>query len=139
MGTGKPLIEMKLTKTGKTMSKAGFTCSVVDLAITGVPTMGDVGQELCVVDPAKLGVPASDLATLKAMADFVKQMTKDIGQVVGGLPDVFEMGGYPVWAREKRTGETSLFKSLDKGAIPADKFTVPAGYKQEQMPGPPGR
>jgi len=138
MGAGKPLIEMKLTKTGKTMSKAGFTCQVVDLAITGLPMAGPMGQEFCVVDPAKLDIPASDLATLKAMAEFAKQMTKDIGQVVGGMPDVFEMGGWPVWTRDKRTGDAWVFKAVDKGAVSADKFQVPAGYKQEKMPGMPG-
>lgn len=133
MGTGKPLIEMKLTKTGKTMSKAGHTCQVVDIAITGVPMAGNLGQELCVVDPAKLGIPANDLATIKAMAEYTKQMTKDLGQVVGGMPDVFEMGGWPVWTKDKQTGDTWVLKSVEK-TVGDVSFSVPADYTQEQMP-----
>lgn len=131
MGTGKPLIQMTVTKTGKTMSKAGHTCQVVDVSVTGSPIAA--GQEFCVVDPAKLGIPAGDLATLRAMAEFTKQMTKDLGQIVGGLPDIMEMGGWPVWTKDKTTGNTWVVKSVTN-SVSGVSFDVPAGYKQEQMP-----
>jgi len=133
MGTGKPLIEMKVTKTGKTMTKGGHSCQLVDLAITGVPTAAAMGQEFCVVDPNKLGIPAGDLATIKAMAEFTKQMTKDLGQMVGGMPDLMEMGGWPVWTKDKQTGESWVVKSVDK-SVGGVSFVVPAGYTAEQMP-----
>jgi hypothetical protein len=133
MGSGKPLIEMKMTKTGKTMSKGGYSCQVIDFTVTGVPAAGEVGQEFCVVDPNKLGIPAGDLQTIKAMAEFTKQMTKDLGQMVGGLPDVFEMGGWPVWTRDKKTNESWVVKSVEKSVNTS--FSVPAGYTQEQMGG----
>ena len=133
MGTGKPLIEMKINKTGKTATKGGYSCQMVDFTVTGVPAAGDVGQEFCVVDPNKLGIPAGDLQTIKAMAEFTKQMTKDLGQMVGGLPDVFEMGGWPVWTRDKKTGESWVVKSVEKSVNTS--FSVPADYTQEQMGG----
>lgn len=133
MGTGKPLIEMKVNKTGKTLSKGGYSCQLVDIVVTGVPMAGNVGQEHCVVDPAKLGIPAGDMQTIKAMAEFTRQMTKDLGQMVGGLPDVMDMGGWPVWTRDKQTGEAWMVKAVTSG-VNGVSFDVPAGYKQEQMP-----
>jgi hypothetical protein len=133
MGTGKPMIQMKITKTGKSMSKGGHNCQMVDFAVTGVPMAGEMGQEFCVIDPNKLGIPADDMQTLKAMAEFTKQMTKDLGQMVGGLPDIVEMGGWPVWTRDKRTGESWVIKAVDK-SVSGVSFAVPTGYKQEQMP-----
>lgn len=133
MGTSKPLVEMKVNKTGQTMSKAGHTCQVVDMVVTGIPAAVNAGQQFCVVDPAKLGIPAGDIATLRAMAEFTKQMTKDLGQIVGGLPDIMDMGGWPVWSKDKTTGETWVVKSVTN-SVSGVSFSVPAGYKQEQMP-----
>lgn len=134
VGTGKPLIDMKVTKTGKSASHGGYSCQLVDISITGVPMAGDLGQEHCVVTGDKLGIAGADINTVKAMADFAKAMMKDMGQVVGGMPDVFEMGGWPVWTREKRSGDAYTLKTIDKGAVSASLFTVPAGYKEEKMP-----
>lgn len=134
MGTGKPLIEMKVTKTGKSGSKGGYSCQMVDIAITGMPMAGEMGQEHCVVPGGTLGLSGDDLSTVKAMADFAKDMTKDLGQVVGGMPDVFEMGGWPVWTREKQTGDAWTLKTVDKSGVAASLFTIPAGYKEEKMP-----
>lgn len=133
MGTGKPLVEIKVTKTGKTATKGGYSCQLVDVAITGVPMAGAMGQEHCVIDPNKLGIPAADMQTLKAMGEYAKRMTKDLGQVVGGMPDMMEMGGWPVWTKDKQTGESWLVKTVDK-SVGGVSFSVPAGYKQEQMP-----
>jgi YD repeat-containing protein len=134
MGTGKPLIEMKVTKTGKSGNKGGYACQMVDIAITGVPMAGPMGQEHCVVAGDKLGLSSADLNTVKMMAEFAKSLTKELGQVVGGMPDVFEMGGWPVWTREKQSGESYTLKTIDKGAVSASLFTVPAGFKEEKMP-----
>lgn len=140
MGTGKPLIEMKVTKTGKSDNKGGYACQLVDITITGVPMAGPMGQEHCVVTGPKLGLTTDDINTVKAMADFAKSMMKDMGQVVGGMPDVFEMGGWPVWTKDKRTGDAWTLKTIDKGGVSAALFTVPAGYKKQDMPtmGKPG-
>lgn len=134
MGTGKPLIEMKVTKTGKGGNKGGYACQMVDIAITGMPMAGEMGQEHCVVAGDKLGLSGADLNTVKAMADFAKSMTKDLGQVVGGMPDIFEMGGWPVWTREKKTGESWTLKTVNKGAVAGTVFAIPAGFKEEKMP-----
>lgn len=133
MGTGKPLVEMKVVKTGKTMNKGGHNCQVVDFQVTGVPAAANAGQQFCVVDPAKLGIPAGDIATMRAMAEFTKQMTKDLGQIVGGLPDLMEMGGWPVWTMDKTTGNSWVVKSVTN-SVSGVSFSVPAGFKQEQMP-----
>ena len=134
MGTGKPLIDMKVTKTGVAGNKGGYACQMVDITITGVPMSGPMGQEHCVVTGAKLSIPDADIATVKAMADFAKSMMKEMGQVVGGMPDVFEMGGWPVWTKDKRTGDAWTLKSIDKGGVSASLFAIPAGYKQQEMP-----
>ncbi len=142
MGTGKPLIDMKVTKTGRADNKGGYACQMVDVTITGVPMAGALGQEHCVVTGAKLGIAEADIATVRAMAEFAKALMKDMGQVVGGMPDVFEMGGWPVWTKDKRTGDAWTLKTIDKGAVAASVFTVPAGFKEEKMPtlgGKPGR
>lgn len=133
MGTGKPLIEMKVTKTGHTATKGGYSCQLVDVTITGAPMAGTMGQEHCVVDPAKLGIPAADMKTITAMAEFNKQMTKELGQMVGGMPDLKSMGGWPVWTKDKQTGDAWLVKSV-ANSVSGVSFSVPAGYKQEQMP-----
>ncbi len=134
MGTGKPLIEMKVTKTGKSGNKGGYACQMVDVTITGIPMAGAMGQEHCVVPGDTLRLAGNDLNTVKAMADFAKAMTKDLGQVVGGMPDMFEMGGWPVWTRDKKTGDAWTLKAVDEGAVSAALFTVPAGFKPEKMP-----
>lgn len=141
MGTGRPLIEMKVNRTGRSDNKAGHACQMVEIVITGLPMAGPMGQEHCVVEPGKLGIPAADLETIKAMAVFAKEMTKDLGQMVGGMPDLAEMGGWPVWTKEKRTGASWGLKTVTTGAVAPGLFAVPAGYKQEQLPqlGAPGR
>jgi hypothetical protein len=139
MGTGKPLIDMKVTKTGKSDSKGGYSCNLVDVTITGVPMAGPMGQTHCVVTGDKLGIAADDIKTVKAMADFATSMMKEMGQVVGGMPDVFEMGGWPVWTKDKATGEAWTLKTIDKAAVAATVFTVPAGYKKQDLPTMGGR
>ena len=134
MGSGKPLIELKLTKTGQTATKGGRACKLVDLTITGVPMAGNMGQELCVVAPDSLGIPGGDLETLRQMALFTKEMTKDLGQVIGGMPDLMEMGGWPVWTRDKQSGASWVLKSVERGAVDRSLFSVPAGYTLEKMP-----
>lgn len=141
MGTGKPLMEMKVTKTGRADSKGGYSCQVVDVAITGMPMAGEMGQQHCVVTGDKLGIASGDIATVRAMAEFSKSLMKDMGQVVGGMPDVFEMGGWPVWTKDKRSGDAWTLKTIDKAAVASSVFAVPAGYKQEKLPtmgGKPG-
>lgn len=142
LGTGKPLVEMKVTKTGKTDNKGGYACNMVDVTITGVPMAGELGQQHCVVTGAKIGIDSADIDTVKAMADFTTQMMKDLGQVVGGMPDLFQMGGWPVWTKDKRSGDAWTLKKVDKAAINASVFAVPAGFKKQEMPtmgGKPGR
>lgn len=142
MGTGKPLIEIKVSSLNKSDNKGGHACKLWDVTVTGVPMMGPMGQVHCVVPGAEIGVSSADIDTIKAMAEFVKQLTKDMGQFVGGVPDMYQMGGWPVWTKEKSTGESYTLKAIDKSAIAASMFQVPAGFKQQEMPtigGKPGR
>lgn len=133
LGTGKPMIEMKMTK-GGAATKAGHKCTMVDIAVTGVPMAAAAGQEFCVVPPESLGIPGADLETLRQMAQFTKDMTKDLGAIVGGIPDMMEMGGWPVWTREKQTGAVWVHKVVDKSKVDSALFAVPAGYTEEKMP-----
>ena len=133
-GGNKPLIEMKVTKTGKSEQHGGYSCQLVDVDVTGIPMMGVVGHTHCVVPADKLNVGGADLATIKAMAAFGKEMTKELGQMVGGMPDLGDMGGWPVWTKDKRTGDSWGVKSVDHASIAGSMFEVPAGFKEEQMP-----
>jgi hypothetical protein len=84
MGTGKPLIDIKVNKTGKSDNKGGYACQMVDITISGAPA-GNLEQEDCVVPGDKLGLPAADVQTMRAMAEFGKEMTKEMGQMIGDV------------------------------------------------------
>ena len=130
---GKPLVELKISKTGRTEQHAGYSCQIVDVTITGIPMVADAGALHCVVPAAKLGIPDADMQTMRAMAEFMKEMTKSVGHVVGNISDPGEMGGLPVWSKDKHDGKSWGISSITKSVDPS-VFTVPAGYKQEQMP-----
>lgn len=117
-----------VNKTGRRDKAAGHDCRIVEWR------MGDLAhQEYCVVQPGELGLPAADLATLKAMSAFVRSMTEQMSGSMGAFPDSDEIGGYPVRTVDKKTGSVRLLKSLKTGAVDARKFQIPAGYREQKI------
>jgi hypothetical protein len=118
--------------------------------INGFPTDGYVvtvegakGEtEIWATAPGKLGVKATDLTVFKAMAEFMQQMIPGLESMKDLIkdydhPEPDQVPGFPVLTIQKDEGGKEIWRSelvrVDHGAVPGEKFAVPAGYKQEKL------
>jgi hypothetical protein len=117
-----------VTRTGKRDNVGGKSCEIVDWKMGEMAAM-----EFCVVGVNQLGIPASDIQTIKAMTAFVRSMTQQMGGgAIGAMPDPDELGGYPIRTVDKKTKRTQILKSVTQSAD-RSKFSIPAGYREQKI------
>ena len=121
--------------TGKTGKVAGHTCRIFHTTMAGKPI-----AEVCYGDLAAIKLPAADQATVHAAMKMGKDMFERIArgpmaQFAKAAP--FAADGVPLRSTEfaaDGSRRTSEFAGVTTGAIAADNFAVPAGYKEQQLP-----
>lgn len=121
--------------TGKTATVAGHTCRIFQTSMSGKPI-----AEVCYGDLAAIRMPAADRATVEAAMKMGRDMFDrlargPLAQFAKAAP--FSADGVPLRTTEfgqDGTRRTSEFTGVATAALPADTFTVPAGYKEQQMP-----
>ena len=128
--------ELSFEKMGAKKSVNGFSCDMYRVLEDGKPR-----EEDCVAPWGPKVLQKSDFAGLQK---FAAEMAKSMGGMGGGR--MFERfdkyPGFPVSQHPLQPGQPDEeLKSVKRGAIPADKFAVPAGYVKKDrkmgLQGPP--
>jgi hypothetical protein len=149
-----PALREKMAGAMKGMTGAGAKRTVKPLnqskTINGFPTDGYLvtvegsgeAAEIWATAPSKLGVKASDFAVFKAMAEFMQQMIPGLESMKDLIKDyekpaADQVPGFPVLTIQKDKNGKEVWRSelvsVDHGAVPGDKFAVPAGFTQEKL------
>ena len=123
------------TNTGKTAKVASHTCRIYQTTSAGKPI-----AEVCYGDLAAIQMPAADRATVQAAMKMGKDMFDKVArgpmaQFAKAAP--FSADGVPLRSTEfgaDGSRRTSEFAGVTTGALPAETFAVPAGYKEQAMP-----
>lgn len=125
--------EVEIRDMGGTRKVAGFACKDVQAVVNGAPV-----ARMCVAGLETLGIPAADRATLDAMHAGMERMA---AAAPGGaaMPDIMPQGlalrYEPVGVAAEDGEGPEMLGSIDRGAVRADLFRVPAGYAEQEMPG----
>ncbi len=128
--------ERTVKPTGESKTINGFDCKGYIVSISD-------GQatEVWAADPKSLKIDSADLSVLKEFGEFMKAMLPGMDQFTDLIKDYENPGkdqvpGFPVLTIQKDGSGKELWRSelvkVDKGAIPAETFEVPAGFKKEK-------
>lgn len=127
--------KVEFRKAGGTASFGKWKCEKVDQVVNGA-----VQAQLCVAKLADLGLGDADLGVLQRFAAFMQQAAP---QSTGpGMMDPKAMEkavGYPGFAIHMEIPQAkvqSTTQSVEQKTLAANLFEVPAGFKEETMPGP---
>jgi len=123
--------------TGKSDKVDGRACRVWD-----VKRNGELDDQLCVVPYSSLPGKENFQAVFANFAKVFEEMAKSVPMLSGMMTNEFgalaKVNGFPVRTRgyeEGKLGDSEHNMSVwREEAIPASMFSVPAGYKQKQMP-----
>jgi hypothetical protein len=117
---------------GQKKTVAGHACEMYKVLV------GDMMTSHTCFAPWSSGIVSkADVESFKALAAELKKMFDVTG--MGGNQDWSKIPGVPVeethFGLDGKTVEwTNTLKSTQRGSVPADTFTVPAGYKKEALP-----
>jgi hypothetical protein len=121
------------TKTINGFETAGY------LVTTGA---GDGETEVWAAPAKKLGIDTSDTAVFKDLAAFMQTMVPGLDAMRELIkdyekPNPGDVPGFPVLTIHRDKGGKEVWRSelvkVDKSAVPAERFAVPAGFKKEKM------
>lgn len=132
-GEMQPKIEFR--KTGQSQTVAGFKCKIVEVMRGGGPI-----QRVCVTPVSDLGISGGDVAALEKMFTFMRDMSDAVSSMRGdespdAIMNVNEMGGVPMRIEDLTRGEVSEVTGVSTASQPAYKYSIPAGYQKQAMPG----
>lgn len=127
---GKSMLEMKVDRTGKTREVAGYDCKQVFVSVGKLSR-----QELCVVDPEDIDMPAEDRATLETMQERMRQVAEKMSEGLGMnlVMDFDSVGGMPVYMKQDRDRSGQVLKHVEHEGIDAEAFEIPDDYRAEQL------
>lgn len=113
-----------IERTQKQDKVAGIECSVVNLSKDRVPH-----SRACIATAAQMGIGKKDFNTIAAMMTAMQSMAAQFGQT--GVPDLDEVGGFPIRTQELNDGNTKISTLLSVSTAPIDAavFAIPEGYK----------
>lgn len=122
--------------TGDKKTINGFACQLYRRL-----EAGKLREELCVVPWSASPVQKADFAPIQAFAkSFIDEMGAGNKQSSRLLGAIDQYPGLPVSRipidESGTRGEEEQVKSVQRGAIPAVKFSVPDGYKKRELPAP---
>ncbi len=123
--------------TGKSDKVDGRSCRLWD-----IKRNGELDDQLCVVPYSSLPGKENFQAMFANFAKVFEEMAKSVPMLAGMMTNEFsaqsKVNGFPVRTRgyeEGKLGDSEhSMRVWREEAIPASMFTVPAGYKQKQMP-----
>jgi hypothetical protein len=125
--------EIATVDTGRSETVGERTCRVWDVTMDA-----EVTQQHCVVPFS--GMPGNEdvQAIIERMASLTEELRSALPQMDASLSEVAGgMDGYPVltryYERGKPSGRERRLKAWREEAVPAEKFEVPAGFKQRDL------
>lgn len=131
--------QFEFRKAGGTASFGKWSCERVEQLADGRPQ-----AQLCVARLSDLGLGPDDLAALRRFEAFMQQAAP--GTAAGGaaidpqaLRNVVGYEAYPVHSEIPGAGVKTTTETVEKQAIPAALFELPAGYREQAMPAAPAR
>lgn len=134
------------TKSGPDKTVGKWTCTPYRMSYNG-----DDRQEICVAKLSDLGLTEDDLKAYVSFAAFMRQMMATsmgpgraaMGFDFDGMTKAVGFPAFPVqWTHFDTDGKaemTSTTTSIERKAIAADKYELPAGYIKQEQPRPPAR
>ena len=120
--------------TGTTATVGGKSCRIFRTSVSGKPT-----AEHCMADASVFEVAASDRATLTAAMAWSKELTDAVAKLpMARLSETGPFRAGLVSLRSTKiaadgTRHSSEFVGVTTGALSADLFAVPAGYKEQKI------
>jgi hypothetical protein len=135
----------KFEPTGEKKTINGFSCQMYRRLIDG-----KVREELCAAPWGAGTLQKSDVAALQKFGAAMEDMGPMRRQRRNFLADFDQYPGVPISRvpiePDGKRGEETQIKSITRGAVPASKFAIPAGYTKKDLPmgrgpgmGGPGR
>ncbi|HEU5136040.1 MAG TPA: DUF4412 domain-containing protein [Steroidobacteraceae bacterium] len=123
--------------TGKSDKVDGRSCRLWD-----IKREGELDDQWCVVPYSALPGKEDFSAVFASFAKVFEEMAKTVPMLSGMMSNEFDaqakVNGFPVRSRAYENGrlgeDEHLLRVWREEAIPAAMFSVPAGYKQKQMP-----
>jgi len=123
--------------TGKSDKVDGRNCRLWD-----IKREGELDDQWCVVAYTALPGKEDFSAVFASFAKVFEEMAKTVPMLSGMMSNEFDaqtkVNGFPVRSRSYENGKLGadehLMREWREEAIPASMFSVPAGYKQKQMP-----
>jgi hypothetical protein len=135
---GAKLPAITYQRVGGTGSAAGARCDWHRTLLDG--QAGPSAEEACYAPWGSLGLQKSDFKVLDRLAAFARSMAEAAGvppQGQAAYRQGFDrMPGFPVIEAKVEGGRrvvTSTLAAVKRGAIPGDRFSPPAGYRQVPM------
>ncbi len=115
---------------GKKTKIKGYPCQVVDMLFDGQAL-----HQMCVADPAAVGISRGDYQTMLGMFEFMDKMA----QASPMAPKRFGamLKGVPVQMKDLSTGKVQTVKSVSNARLSKDKFTLPPYKRVDPMARPP--
>ncbi|HLY47397.1 MAG TPA: hypothetical protein VKQ73_17590 [Stellaceae bacterium] len=131
--------QFEFRKAGGTATFGKWSCERVEQLADGRPQ-----AQLCVARLSDLGLGPDDLAALRRFEAFMRQAmpgTAAAGAAIDpqALRTVVGYEAYPVHSEIPGAGVQTTTETVEKKAIPADLFELPAGYREQAMPAAPAR
>lgn len=136
--TGAKLPAITYQRVGGTGAAAGTRCDWHRTLLDG--QAGPSAEEACYAPWGSLGLQKSDFKVLDRLAAFARSMAEAAGlppQGQAAYRQGFDrMPGFPVIEARVEDGRrvvTSTLTAVKRGAVPGDRFSPPAGYRQVPM------
>lgn len=125
----KPKHTYSVQKTGKKDEVANVKCAMMTLMKDGQPE-----GHGCIASADAMGIASKDFDTMVAMFNRLKSMAGRFTDK-GDTPDLQALGGFPMRMSNSEGQVTTQVTKIETGELDKTLFQVPAGYRQEAMPG----
>jgi hypothetical protein len=124
-------------KAGGAATFGKWRCERVEQLMNGRPE-----ARLCVTRLSELGISERDLAAMRRFETFMRQAAPQTAGATAAIdPQALEKivgyAAFPVHSEIPDAKVETTTTSVEKKALPADLFEVPAGYREEAIPAPP--
>jgi translation elongation factor P/translation initiation factor 5A len=115
---------------GKKTRIKGYPCQVVDMLFNGKAL-----HQMCVAEPAAVGISRGDYQTMLGMFEFMDKMA----QASPMAPKRFGamLKGVPVQMKDLGTGKVQTVKSVSNGNLSNETFKLPPYKRVDPMARPP--
>lgn len=111
-------------------SIAGVKCTEFKVLTNNTPT-----QTLCAANAKNLGINNADYKSITGMLNMLADLSNKMGGgMMPGAISADEVGGIPVITTNSSANKFTKLNKINKNSINTDRFAVPAGYSQTELP-----